>query len=245
MIDRQAMQLGQWQCPRAAAALQVDDRIQRNESNAHVRRVRRDAHCRRTEDGLVAIEPLYGVAAGTRCTLIAARTVSVVKIAATRSLQEISTYGRHVPNLRRCPREDRARQHGITCPDRTMLRERSVAHRSADQNTTAIRLFNRGRQSAHIDERIRPRDRLAHEIDQIRAAAQISRRTARSEPQRIGGIDGAHIAEGSHAAVSAAMVSLIASIIPLYAPQRHKLPLIRSCSSSRVRITSAPRSLLT
>src|SRR5476649_5529 len=121
MIAWQAVQLRERQRPRATSALQVDDRIQRSESNAHVRWMRRDTHCRCAEDGVVTIEPLYCVAADTRRTLIAARTVGVVKIGAARALEQISPDGRHIPDLRRCPRKDRTRQHGITHPDRTML----------------------------------------------------------------------------------------------------------------------------
>src|ERR1700681_586085 len=110
MIDWQAMQLRERQRPRSTAALQVDDRVERSQSNTHVRRVRRDTHRRRAEDGVVTIEPFYCVAAGARHTLIAARTVSVVKIGATRALEQIAPYGRHIPDLRGCAGEDRARQ---------------------------------------------------------------------------------------------------------------------------------------
>src|ERR1700692_3493920 len=141
MIDWQAMQFRERQRSFATPPPHVDARIQRSESNAHVRRMRRDTQGRRAEDGVVTIEPLYCVAAGTRHTLIAARTVSVVKIGAARALEQIAPYGRHIPDLRGCPSEDRARQHGITRPDRAMLCERGVTHSGADQNTTGIGVF--------------------------------------------------------------------------------------------------------
>src|SRR5471032_1701749 len=143
MIAWQAVQLRERQRPRATSALQVDDRIQRSESNAHVRWMRRDTHCRCAEDGVVTIEPLYCVAADTRRTLIAARTVGVVKISAARALEQIPSHGRHIPDLRRCSCEDRARENRIARPDRTIFCERGVAHGGADQNTTAIGVFDR------------------------------------------------------------------------------------------------------
>jgi hypothetical protein len=51
--------------------------------------------------------------------------------------------------------------------------QRRVARRRADQQAAVGLLFDVARQPRHIDQRRRMLDGLAHQVDQVRAAAQV------------------------------------------------------------------------
>ncbi len=208
----------------AARTVEMDDRVQGRQGDAHVGRMRRDARVRGTEDGMDAVEPLARVTARARCPLVAARSVGIVEIGASRPLEQIAADRRHVADLRRCTGQDRARQHRIALAHQPVLGQRGVADRRADQQPAALGLDDLGGQSGHVDQTGRRRDPLAHQIDDVGATAEIGRLGNGPQAQGLRPVGGAGIVEGGHAAT----VARIASMIPLCAPHRHKLPLIRS-----------------
>ena len=138
---------------------------------------------------MIAVEALDRVAALARLALVAARSVVVVEIGAARTLEQVAADGRHVADLRRCAREDRPGQHRIARPHQPMLGDCGVARSGADPQPAAGLLDDVARQSRHVDQRHGPLDRLAHQVDQVGAAAEIlgvrhARRGARHQRHR-------------------------------------------------------------
>ena len=148
------------------------------------------------------VEPVDRIAPRAGHALVAARGV-VVEIAAARALEQVTADGRDVADLRARPRQDRARQHRIVRTDRAVGRERGVGHPRADHHATIGADRDLARQAGHVDQRRRPLDRLAHQIDQVGPAAEIFRvwRSTRKR-DRAGNVIGARIAERRHATSS-------------------------------------------
>ena len=115
----------------AAGAAEVDDRVERRERHAHVRRVGGDAGRRGAEDRVDAVEAVDRVAALARAALVAARTFVVVEIGAAGALEEVAADRRHVADLRRGAGQDRAGQHRVALAHGAVLGDRACSSRAA------------------------------------------------------------------------------------------------------------------
>ena len=140
---------------------------------------------------MIAIEAFDGVAALTGIALVTARAGVVVKVSAARPLQQIAADRCHIADLRRGTREDRARQHRIAPAHGGVLCERSVAHRCADQQAATLAHGDVRRQAGDIPQRRRTLYRLAHQVDQIGAAAEKFGLRGGAKAQRFGDVAGA------------------------------------------------------
>lgn len=72
-----------------------------------------------------------------------------------------------------------------------MLGHRGVARGRPDHQTAVVGLLDLGRQASHIDERRRDLDGLVHQVDEVRAATEVSRALTLSASDRVGRIGGA------------------------------------------------------
>ena len=144
---------------------------------------------------MIAVEAVDRVAALARAALVAARGV-VIEIGAARALQEIAADRRHVADLRRSAGEDRLREQGKALAHTPVGRDRGVLHAGADQQAAALCLLDIARQPCHVHEHIGTLDRLAHQVDEIGAAAEILRARARSGRERSAHVGGALVLKG-------------------------------------------------
>lgn len=112
-----------------------------------------------------------------------------------------------------------------------MLGHCGVTGGRPDHQTAVVGLLDFRRQAGHVDEHRGDLDGLAHQVDEVRAATKVFRALTLTAVDRVGGVGGACVCDLDHAPCPA-YTSKIASTIPLWAPQRHRFPLIRSRSSS-------------
>ncbi len=195
------VQIDERQRALAVRAAQVHDGVERGERDAHVRRMRRDTARGPAENRVVAVEAVDRIAAGAGRALVAARGV-VVEIDAARALQDVAADGGHVADLAGRARENRARQHREARAHGAVLGDRRIACRRADHEPAVLALLDRRVQVRDVDERGRPLDRFAHQVDEIRAAAQVFAAGAADEMDRVGPVGRADIVERVHRAAS-------------------------------------------
>jgi hypothetical protein len=89
------------------------------------------------------VETLDGIASLAGLAFIAARTVVVIKICATRTLQEITAYRRHVSNLRRRARENGTGQSWVPCSDSQVLSDGCIAGSGPNEQAAVFLFVNR------------------------------------------------------------------------------------------------------
>src|SRR4029434_5259802 len=110
----------------------------------------------------------------------------------------------------------------------------AVGHERADAHAAAGKFINLSeRQSGEVNQVIGLLDVFAHQVNKIRPTAQELRVLELRD-----GLNGrsdilcARVYKIFHRATSFATASRIASTMPTYAPQRHRLPLMRSLISA-------------
>ena len=96
-----------------------------------------------------------------------------------------------------------------------MLGDGGIFGGGADQEAAVGTLLDRAREAGHVDQCRRPLEGLAHQVDEVRAAAEVLGSGLRAEADRLGRIGGARIGEGRHAGASAPWASAIAATMPL------------------------------
>jgi hypothetical protein len=69
-----------------------------------------------------------------------------------------------------------------------VLGHRGVARGRPDHQTAVVGLLDLGRQAGHVNERRGDLDGLAHQVDEVRAAAEILRILTLGAADRVGGI---------------------------------------------------------
>jgi hypothetical protein len=72
-----------------------------------------------------------------------------------------------------------------------MLGHRGVARGRPDDQTAVIGLLDLGRQAGHVNQRRGDLDGLAHQVNEVRAAAQVPRIPTLRAADRVGSIGGA------------------------------------------------------
>jgi hypothetical protein len=161
-----------------------------------------------TIEAIDRIAPLAGFA------FIAARSVVIVEVGAACSLQQVAPDRRHVANLRRCAGHNGTDKNGVTRLYGPMLRDRRIPRCRANQQAAIFPLVDCGGEARNIDQRVRPLNCLAHQIDQVGATSQVPGPVRAAQADSIGNIVGASICKEVHSAASAWNV-VIASTIPL------------------------------
>ena len=229
---RQDMKVRERHRSLAIGPAEMDHGIEHGERDAHVGRMRGDALIRRAQDGMMAIEPFACVAARARLPLVAARSIDIVEIQAAGPLEDVAADRRHVADLRGGTGEQRTREHRVAAAYERMGGKGGVPDRGIDQQSAALAFPDGAAQVADVHQFARLVDILAQQIDEVGPAAQ-EPCPAPGTRDGIGPIGRANIAEWHHHTASASMSS-IASTIPLCAPQRQRLPLMRSRISARV-----------
>src|SRR5262245_37177621 len=192
-----------------------------------------DTGLRRAEDGVHAIEAFDRVTACAGGAFVTAR-MRIVEVVTARALHEVATCRRHIANLSRCAVQNRFRQDGIPCAYEWVGGEMAVGHERADAHAAVRQFFNLcERQSGEVNQVIGLLDVFAHQVNEIRAAAQELRLLElRDGLNGRSDVLGACVRKIFHRAISFSNVLRIASTIPTYAPQRHRLPLMRSLISA-------------
>ena len=106
--------------------------------------------------------------------------------------------------------------------------EPAVADHRTDPESAAGQVLDlRQRQGCDVDHGVRRLDALPHQVDQVRPTAEIRRvRPGGERVDRGPYVQRPQVGERLHPATSA-----MESTIPLYAPHRHRLPLMRSLIS--------------
>lgn len=137
----QAVKIAQRQAARARRSLKMNHRIQRDERNAHIGRVCRNAALRSAENGVVPIETFQSITAGIGLTLIAMRGV-IIEVPAAGALKNIATHCRHISYLRAGTRQNGARQKWKLRPRCAMRGKRRVLHTRADEKTAICALLD-------------------------------------------------------------------------------------------------------
>ncbi len=120
------------------------------------------------------------------------------------ALEQGAAHRRHVADLRRGARHDGPGEHGIPGPHRLVLRDRGVASRRADRQAAVRAFLDRVRQAGDIDQRRGPFDRLAHQVDEVGAAAEVPGAGGGAPADRVRGVGGTGIGERDHSAASMA-----------------------------------------
>ena len=164
---------------------------------------------------MIAIEALNGVAALAAFAFVAARRI-VVEVVAASPLHQVATNRRHIPNLRRGARQYRLRQHGIAFANSTVAGNCGVLRTRVDDEAAILRVADFAGKSCDVNHHLGAFDILAHQIDEIGAAAEVfCLYSLRKKLDRCCGVRGFLVAEWRHDASSSAKVSRTASTIPL------------------------------
>src|SRR5262245_33511951 len=110
----------------------------------------------------------------------------------------------------------------------------AVGHERADAHAAAGKFVNvYERQSSEVNQVIGLLDVFAHQVNEIRPASQELRvLELRDGLNGRSDVLGACVRKIFHRATSFSNASRIASTMPTYAPQRHRLPLMRSLISA-------------
>ena len=179
---------------------------------------------------LTAVEALQRGAPGAGLALVAGRRL-VVEVQAAGALQQVPPDRRHVPQLPGGAVQDRLGQNRIPGPDQGVRGQATVMHQGTDPKPAIRELIDPvQRQPGDVNDSLRPLDALTHQVDEVGTAGEELRPRLGSDRLE-GGVHvrGADVGEGLHSATSS-----IAATMPLYAPHRHRLPLIRSRISAGV-----------
>ncbi len=231
VLARQEVKIGERDLARPRGPARVDDGVERQQRDAHVRGVRGDALVARAEHGVHPVVTVEGAAARAGRALVAGRG-RIAKVVAARALQQVATHGRHVAQLRARAREQRLGQQGVARDDVGVPGQIAVPHHGADVQPVVRDLDLPERQRVDVDELRRLEHVELHEIEQRGAPRDeggIGRR-ARRDDGRVDGRD-LEIANGPHAPQPLRTLSMAATMFG-YAPQRQRLPLICSRMSS-------------
>ena len=177
----------------------MDLGVERGQRDAHVGRMRRDAGLARAEDRVHAVEAVDRRAAAARLAFVAGRR-GVVEVIAARPLQEVAAGRRHVAQLLRSAREDRAREQRIALLDQRMIGEVGIRHERADAHAAVRGLLDLvQRQPRDVDQPRGAFDILLHQVDQVGAAGdEFRRRIGGDLPHRVGDVVGARVLEIDH-----------------------------------------------
>jgi hypothetical protein len=108
--------------------------------------------------------------------------------------------GGHVADLRRGAGHDRAAQQRIALAHRAVLGHGGVLRGRADQEAAVGPLFDAAREAGDVDQRGRPRQRLAHQVDQVGTAAEVAGIGHGGQAHGVGGVGRARKGEGCHGA---------------------------------------------
>src|SRR6478752_2749414 len=92
--------------PTARSAFEFDNRVERNQRNAEIGRMRRDAVLAPAQYGMKPVVAAVGVAAGAGIAFVAG-ACGIVKVRAARSLQEVAADGCGIAKLRGGARQKR------------------------------------------------------------------------------------------------------------------------------------------
>ena len=156
------MEFGKRNAALAVFAGRQHARFQGGERDAHVGGMRGDAVLARPQDRVHAVDPLDRRAAAARFALVARRG-RIVKIEAARPLEEIASGGRHVAQLLRGARENRAAEQWIAGLDARVVGEIAIGNQRADPQPAVLRLLDVvERQMRDVDESRRTRNILLH-----------------------------------------------------------------------------------
>ena len=178
--------------------------------------------------------PAYRRAAGVRRALIAGRR-GVVEIEAARPLQQVAAGRCHIAQLTGRTRQDRAREQRIARLDNRVIRKVAVRNERTDLQPAFCRLLDRlQRQTRDVDQPRRLLDVLLHQVDQVGAARdELCVRVGTRRTQRVGDRACARVFEINHGRAPFITCRIAATMFG-YAPQRQRLPLISSRTSSLV-----------
>ena len=221
LVAGQPVQAGDRDRALAVGAEHVDVRADGGQRDRHVRGVGGDAVLGVAEDREVAVLALERRAAGAGAALVA-RLRDVLEVAAARALEEVAADGREVAQLAGGAGEDGVTENGVALADQRVRGEVGVADGGADPHAVGGLLDRVVGEAGDVDEARRLGHAQLHQVDEVGAAAEEGG-AVRGGLDRGGRVAGPLVRERLHATVSA-----IAATMFGYAPQRQRLPLMRS-----------------
>jgi hypothetical protein len=160
--------------PPARFALDLDDRIERDESNAEIGRVCRDAARASSQYGVEPVVAAAGVAAGPGLAFVAGAR-RIIKIGASRPLQEIAADRRRIAQLCRGAGQKRFGNGRKAPGEMAIVGKIGVAHQRADAHAAIGKIFDpvEAGKMRDVDEPIGLRYVALHQIEKIRAGGEI------------------------------------------------------------------------
>ena len=220
-VPRQPVKRFERDLPPARAAFDLDNRVERDQRYAEIRRVCRDAALAPPQDGVKPVLAAAGVTARTGIALIAG-TCDVVEVGAARPLQEIAADRGGVAKLRRRSGQQRLGDRRKASGESPVVSEVGIADQRSDPHAAVgkvLDLVEVGKM-ADVDKPARAGNAALHQVQEVGAGGQIG--GARFRRGRNGFSDRCrpHIVEGLHAtsfrlaASRAFCASSTASVIP-------------------------------
>ena len=184
----------------AGSALDLHDRVERDQRHAEIRRMGGDAGLAPAEHGVQSVLAVAGIATRARLAFVAGAG-GVVEIAASRPLQQIAADGRGIAQLRRGAGQQRLGDRGIGPREIRIVREIGIAHQRADADAAIGQTFDavEPRQARDVDETARTGDAALHQVEQVGAGREIGGARLGRGRDGVGDGRGPDIIEGLHA----------------------------------------------
>ena len=148
---------------------------------------------------LPRLNPSSAAQPGAGLALVARRRL-VVEVEAAGALHQVAPDRRHVPQLPGGAVQDRLRQNRIPGADQGVRGQATVAHQRADPQPAVGEFLDPvQRQPGDVDDRLRPLDALAHQVDEVGAAGEELRsRLGSDRPQGGVHVRSADVGEALH-----------------------------------------------
>ena len=184
----------------ARSAFDLDHGVERDQRDAEVRRVRRDAALAPPDDGVKPVLAAAGVAARAGLALIAGAG-DIVEVGAARPLQEIAADRGGVAKLRGRSGQQRLGDRRKAPGESPVVGEVSVAHERADPHAAVGKVLDavEAGKMADVHKPARAGHAALHQVQKVGAGRQIG--GARRRSGRNGFTDRCrpHVVEGLHA----------------------------------------------
>src|SRR4051794_35305500 len=208
--------------------------IESHQRHAHIAGVSGNAGIACPEYGVDTVIALDGRAAAALHTLVAFLVAGIIEVVAARPLQQGSAHRRHIAQLLRGTGENGLSENGITGANQLMIGSLGVPGQRSYADAAFVLFDLRQRKPVDVDQMRRAFYTHFHQVEKIGSTAQKASIGMPGEGlYRVIDCSGPSIGKRLHA-ILPSWTARTAATIPTYAPQRHRLPLMRSRISSSV-----------
>ncbi|MNS96317.1 hypothetical protein D3C72_1306100 [compost metagenome] len=225
----QAVKVFHGEMARAVRTPYMDHRVQRDQGNRKVGRMRCGAMVADAQDGIARVQAVDGRAAAVRGALVAGG-IEHAEVGTAHALKQVAADAGHVSQLGRGAFDQRLGDHRVEPANVGMRGDIGHAGQRADDQLVALHADMVQRQRVDVYQLRGLFHVLAHQVHQ-RGAAGDEAGPGRGRRQRFGFRAGFLQCERDHGSILPP-TSAIAATTPGYAPQRQMLPLIQKRTSS-------------